>query len=710
MGAEQRPAQEEVLEWSEDVAERLRGNFEDAKDAFLHFLGRTISNRLDELKDLLPSLNLNETTVSKEIFRSYARGMRDAARVVQISKGDADITDSANLALLLDKDPKAFAYALGRSRVPPVYLDARHARAGVEGVGATCSLQKARQLIRKFDSSKYLNRDGRLSFQDFERLYHFGVDHYVRHLEQAARDIAFTEKLKSGALTRTAKRPWSDKRYVKARDALFERLRARAADNRAAFDDDLLMARLSEHARFLQDQVTAAYVRLSKVAFAEVPSVQVEVSVSGAGGVDVAMTDPALPPLGPCASLSWVDRAGTGHCGLAALRLALVEAGLPLSATEVLQVAGRFGQPVSGGVSAKAHRGATSTEVHWAALIASLMLPDDDLDEILTWSREEATWWRDRATEARRRDLARTPLLEDLCELRCHVDWKHEARGGPARAPAGAAAPPDLHPVADMPLVKRLVGVMDRRRAALTRAFVALEKHAAPPRRSLARDGLVYGVRMVSDHGPCGALGAREIDALMATFAAPNLPGLAAKVKHEHVQVDYVAVLRAISPLKAEVEVEKAALGTSLWGLRPEVAAPVGTAGAAEGLAAEDDRDASDPLAAVVRLSCVVYRDWVRLVAGLLSVVQFDEESAVVSVEQARALFEEALGVQASEAEMAALGAFVGKRGNVDVARLVAVLCCALEDAAAQDVTLVWRVTDAGEFRTGLVSLEPPAL
>ena len=66
------------------VALQLRKTFETsngsgARQAFKAFLGRTIAERLEELSALLPSLNINDSTVSNELFSSYLVGMRDGA-------------------------------------------------------------------------------------------------------------------------------------------------------------------------------------------------------------------------------------------------------------------------------------------------------------------------------------------------------------------------------------------------------------------------------------------------------------------------------------------------------------------------------------------------------------------------------------------------------------------------------------------------------
>lgn len=47
---------------------------------------------------------------------------------------------------------------------------------------------------RRWDSSRFLDRDGRLSLQDFERFYHSGVDHYVKNLERLAKEITAEER------------------------------------------------------------------------------------------------------------------------------------------------------------------------------------------------------------------------------------------------------------------------------------------------------------------------------------------------------------------------------------------------------------------------------------------------------------------------------------------------------------------------------------
>lgn len=65
-----------------------------------------------------------------------------------ILQGGLDLAASARLALEIS-EPTKFAYALGHSRVPPVYLTPQQVRKGLERVGIPCGMSWARWLIQK---------------------------------------------------------------------------------------------------------------------------------------------------------------------------------------------------------------------------------------------------------------------------------------------------------------------------------------------------------------------------------------------------------------------------------------------------------------------------------------------------------------------------------------------------------------------------------
>ena len=164
-----------MVAWMEEAAERVRRTHSDARTAFAAFYGRSVRERLAGLKDILPSLNMDDTTLSRKLYLSYSRGMADASLAYRVDvrtcghlphsplpaqrraedtfacvapqKG-LELAASARLALEIT-EPTKFAYALGHARVPAVYLTAQQVRRGLEDAGVVCGMSMARWLIQR---------------------------------------------------------------------------------------------------------------------------------------------------------------------------------------------------------------------------------------------------------------------------------------------------------------------------------------------------------------------------------------------------------------------------------------------------------------------------------------------------------------------------------------------------------------------------------
>lgn len=68
-----------MLDWSNEAAAKVRETYPDPRTAFTAFYGRSVRERLAGLKDILPSLDMDDSTLSRSLYRSYATGMSDAS-------------------------------------------------------------------------------------------------------------------------------------------------------------------------------------------------------------------------------------------------------------------------------------------------------------------------------------------------------------------------------------------------------------------------------------------------------------------------------------------------------------------------------------------------------------------------------------------------------------------------------------------------------
>lgn len=182
------------------------------------------------------------------------------------------------------------------------------------------------------------------------------------------------------------------------------------------------------------------------------------------------------------------------------------------------------------------------------------------------------------------------------------------------------------HPVLQATALLRMAAPGDDVRLELLRTLRSLDRAG---RGTLALADVSYAVSTLASAKAGTQLPKEGRESLLATFQGPTVRGLAAKVLAEDRQCDYRALVMALSPLRAEVEADKGRCGCLAWG--------------------DAAVDAADPVAAVVRLSSVIFRPYLEFARLTENAAGRDGFVAAADVASAAAA---ALGVALSQGEV----------------------------------------------------------
>lgn len=286
-------------DFSRRVADKLREVFgSDSKAAFHAFKGdKSVLSQLEHLQKHMPPIEYGRPSLhgtqrpaspsGRAIFRSsgadtelglrvleeFLEGFRESQRSGPVAYGESQ---GPKLAFDLISDPVKVARAQGIVQVPDVLLTASELRRGIESLlGIPCGASQAEAIIRSFDSSGYLSRDGRMTLQDFERMFVTGRDRLGKLLQQAAAEIVAEETQHT-----MAKRLRAEAAAERARRAAEAAGRRRVQSLRDEFEATWLLRRL-------QVEATAA----------EESHARAQASIDG-GSLPFACWSPASSPPG----------------------------------------------------------------------------------------------------------------------------------------------------------------------------------------------------------------------------------------------------------------------------------------------------------------------------------------------------------------------------------------------------------------------------
>lgn len=296
--------------------------------------------------------------------------------------------------------------------------------------------------------------------------------------------------------------------------------------------------------------------------------------------------------------------------------------------SQVLQLASRFGY--SPNTLGAPNAAASAALFDWRACMSAAL--GDGHDEI---DRRAAAELASLCTAAHRWALSFSEPGSLSHEALCSVFPTHPA----AEAGPHQGTPPFTgHPVLHGTTLLRLAARGDAERTRMLRMMQCLDRgHLG----TLPLEDVVYTVVAFAPSSSGTPIARGDREALAATFPGPEIRGLAAKVLGQDRQCDFAALVRSLSPMRGDVEVDKARCGCRTW------ASP----------STGELRDEGDPVAAMVRMSSVVFRDYLELGRALENL---EAPDGTVSAADVAVAARSSLGLSLTGAEEAWLERHLG--------------------------------------------------